>query len=110
MCGTARSATQDGGGWGARKLLRRRGRLEGFKAHVRRAARDPGPPGARGVLGTRGGNGVRLAGSPEGSRAHVHTCGSSERGGQTAVEAVCAEAAGLRESWRGGNWGPRASV
>lgn len=70
----------------------------------------PRTSGGAGSVGRRGGNGVRIAGSPEGSRAHVHTCGSSERGGQTAVEAVCAEAAGLRESWRGGNWGPRASV
>lgn len=70
----------------------------------------PRTSGGAGSAGRRGGNGVGLAGSPEGSRAHVHTCGSSEWGGPTTVEAVCAEAAGRRESWRGGNWEPRAPV
>lgn len=95
MCCKAQSATQ---GVGARKLLRRRGRLEGLKAHVRRCAtQDLGGRRECWEAGRKWGRSCQL---PEGTRAHVHTCGCSERGGQTAFETVCAEAAGLRKSCR----------
>lgn len=91
MCGRARSGSQ---GLGARKLFRRCRRLRGFKAHVRRrATQDLGGRGECWEAGRKWGLSDQL---PVGPRAHVRTCGCSERGGQNAVEAVCAEALWLR--------------
>lgn len=93
MCGKARSATQ---GVGARKLLRRR--LEGFKAHVRRrATQDLGGRRECWEAERKWGLSRQL---PEGSRAHVHTCGCFERGGQTAVRRFVRRPLGFGESCR----------
>lgn len=94
MCGEAGSATQR---VGARKPPGRRGRREGFKAHVRPATQHLGGRGECWEAGRKWG---RFRPLPEGPRAHVHTCGCSEWGGQTAVEAVCADRESESESCR----------